>query len=389
MILTGSRPSPVPFHVMAKPRGAICNLDCSYCYFLDKENLYPGSDFRMSSEILERFTENYIASQPTNHVTFSWHGGEPTLAGIEFYEHALALQQKHRRPGMVIENTIQTNGILIDRNWSRFFADHEFLVGLSIDGPQEIHDAYRVDKGGKPTFHRVLAGLDSLREAGVTPNFLCTLTGASEGQGGRVYKFLRDDLGAEFIQFLPVVEKSPRGSAEPATGRSISPGGYGDFLIEVFDLWFERDVGNVFVQMFEVALAAWVGAPRGLCVFEETCGTALAIEHTGDVYSCDHFVEPKHRLGNIVFIPLAEMVGSDKQRKFGDNKRTSLPSYCLECDVRFACNGGCPKDRFIETPAGEPGLNYLCEGLRRFFRHIDGPMKRLAQSVTRPGPLPV
>lgn len=387
MILTGSLPVTTPFHVMAKPRGAICNLDCTYCYYLGKESLYPGSDFRMPPEILERFTEQYISSQPTNHVTFSWHGGEPMLAGIDFYERALAFQDKYRRAGMTIENTIQTNGVLIDRNWSRFFADNRFLVGLSIDGPEDIHDRYRADKGGGLTFRKVRRGLDSLREEGVNPNFLCTLTRHSESEGEKIYRFLRDDLEAEFIQFLPVVEEDSSVTVRSATEQSISARGYGQFLTEVFDIWFRDDLGQVFVQMFEVALAAWVGAPRGLCVFEETCGRALAIEHTGDVYSCDHFVEPRHRLGNLVFVPLADMVVSEKQMEFGRRKKMSLPQYCLECDVRFACNGGCPKDRFIETPDGESGLNYLCEGLRAFFRHIDEPMKQLAEVVKKKPPM--
>lgn len=386
MILTGQPTTDQPFHVMAKPRGAICNLDCSYCYFLEKEQLYPGSTFRMSDDVLENFTRQYIQAQPTNHVTFSWHGGEPTLAGLDFYRKALELQDHYRRPGMVISNTIQTNGTLLDEQWAQFFARHDFLVGLSIDGPADIHDHYRVDKGGNDSFDRVIEGLSHLERAGVVPNFLCTLTSASESHGQRIYRFLRDDLGARFIQFIPVVDRGepdPSG-ASVSTEESISARGYGQFLKDVFVEWFEGDVGQVFVQTFEVALASWVGAPRGLCIFEETCGNALAIEHNGDVYSCDHFVEPAHRLGNIAFIPLKDLVGSSQQREFGQKKKTSLPQYCRECPVLFACNGGCPKDRFIRTPSGEDGLNYLCEGLREFFTFIDGPMRQLSARVGGP-----
>lgn len=381
MIRTSSTPVTAPFHLMAKPRGAICNLECTYCYFLEKEALYPGSDFRMSSTVLEAFTQQYIEAQPTNHVTFSWHGGEPMLSGLPFYVEALEFQKKYRRPGMVIENTIQTNGVLIDTEWAQFFADNGFLVGLSIDGPSDVHDRFRVDKGSKPSFERVIEGLKHLRQAGVNPNFLCTVTSASEGHGKRIYRFLRDDLGAEFIQFIPVVEKSGADDPSPVTAETISAAGYGDFLKEVFFEWYPSDTGKVFIQMFEVALASWLGVPRGLCVFEETCGNALAVEHNGDVYSCDHFVEPRHRLGNLVFVPLSDMVSGAKQRDFGLAKQNSLPRYCRECPVLFACNGGCPKDRFISTPEGEPGLNFLCEGLKDFFLSIDTPMREIAEKV--------
>jgi uncharacterized protein len=370
-----------PFHVLAKPRGAICNLACSYCYFLEKENLFPGSDFRMNSSVLERFVQQYIASQPTDTVVFSWHGGEPTLAGLDFYREAVALQKKYALPGMVIQNTIQTNAFTLDLEWAHFFSDNDFLVGVSIDGPEDIHDAYRVDKAGKPTLSRVLEGLDVLRSGGVVPNFLCTVSRASEGNGLRVYQFLRDELGAQFIQFIPIVEKDDGAGASAVTERSVSARDYGRFLIEVFDEWYERDVGQVFVQTFDVAFASWVGAPRGLCIFEETCGRAVALEHNGDVFSCDHFVDPEYRLGNIAFIPLSDLLDSATQKSFGQNKRDSLPQYCRECPVKFACNGGCPKDRFIDTPDGQPGLNYLCEGLKAFFLHIDKPLKSLASQV--------
>ncbi len=381
MTIISQTASEAPFHAMVKPRGAVCNLDCAYCYFLKKEELFPGSTFRMDSATLETFTRNYIAGQPTNTVVFSWHGGEPTLAGMDFFREALKWQEKYARRGMIIENTIQTNAVLIDSDWAEFFAAHNFLVGVSIDGPAEVHDTYRVDKGGKPTFSRVVEGIRRLQEAGVTPNFLCALNNASEGQGIRIYEFLRDDLGAKFVQFIPVVEPSSDSPGSTVTPWSISATGYGNFLKEVFEQWYQQDVGKVFVQMFEVALASWVGAPKGLCVFEETCGRAIAVEHNGDTFSCDHFVDPEYRLGNVAFISLQSMVDSAQQKEFGEKKRSSLPTYCQQCPVLSACNGGCPKDRFILTPEGEKGLNYLCAGYRDFFLSIDQPLRELSADL--------
>jgi uncharacterized protein len=338
----------------------------------------------MPQPILERYIQQYIMSQPTNHVVFSWHGGEPMLAGLEFFREAMALQKLHRRPGMVIENTIQTNAVLIDQEWADFFLAEDFLVGVSVDGPPDIHDVYRRDKAGKKTFARVRRGLGYLQSVGIEPNFLCAVNAASEGEGLRIYQYLRDELAARFIQFIPVVEREEGSGESLVSDRSISAVGYGEFLKDVFDEWYSRDIGDVFIQTFEVALASWVGAPRGLCIFEETCGLALAVEHNGDVYSCDHFVEPPHRLGNIAFVPLAELVNSVQQREFGASKKSSLPDYCVSCPVLFACNGGCPKDRFIQTPEGQSGLNFLCAGLREFFLHIDAPMKRIALELGLP-----
>lgn len=370
-----------PFHVMVKPRGAICNLDCSYCYYLAKELLYPGSRFRMARDLLETYTQQYIEAQPGDEVTFAWQGGEPTLMGLDFFRLAVEFQEQYRRPGMRIQNTLQTNGTLLDDEWCDFFSAHNFLIGLSLDGPRAMHDAYRVDKGGKPTFDRVMAGVELLKKHHVEFNILTTLHAANVEHPLEVYRFLRDEAGAQFLQFIPIVEVDRRASPPAVSSRSVTGRQYGAFLIAVFDEWVRRDVGRVFVQMFDVALAGWVGAPKGLCIFEETCGKALALEHNGDVYSCDHFVEPKYRLGNVKQRPLLAMVQSAQQQGFGEAKRDTLPRYCRECAVRFACNGGCPKDRILTTPDGEPGLHYLCEGYKAFFTHIDAPMRRMAAEL--------
>jgi uncharacterized protein len=379
-------PGPMPraFHLMTKPRGAICNLDCQYCYFLSKERLYPDSSFRMSENMLEEYTRQYIEAQQVPEVTFAWQGGEPTLMGLEFFEMAVRYQQKHKKPGMRILNSFQTNGVLLDDAWCAFFKANDFLIGLSVDGPRHLHDAYRVDKGGQPTFERVMRGRACLEKHGVDYNVLCTVHAANGDHGLEIYKFFRDELKVNFIQFIPIVERAndtgfQEGSA--VTERSVTAEQYGRFLIEIFDEWVRHDVGRVYVQIFDVALAAWSGNRPGLCIFEETCGAALALEHNGDVYSCDHFVEPNYRLGNLQFIPLADMVGSKRQWEFGQAKKNTLPQYCRDCEVRFVCNGGCPKDRFINTPDGEPGLNYLCAGFRAFFNHINRPMHMMAAEL--------
>ena len=370
------------YHVMLKPRGAICNLDCAYCYYLKKEDLYPGSDFRMPDTVLEAFTRQYIESQVGPEIVFGWQGGEPTLMGLEFFRRAIALQRKYAPAGVRISNTIQTNGVRLDDDWCRFFARHEFLVGISLDGPAEVHDAYRLDKGGKPTFDDVMAGIRLLGRHGAEFNVLTTVHAANAPRPLEVYRFLRDVVGTRFIQFIPIVERSGSG----VSPESVPSRAYGDFLCAVFDEWVRRDVGRVFVQIFDVALASWAGQNPGLCIFQKTCGTALAVEHNGDVYSCDHFVTPSYRLGNIMDGSLPVMVDSDDQRAFGAAKRMALPAYCRSCDVRFACNGGCPKNRFIETPDGEPGLNYLCDGYKRFFHHVRPAMEWMAEALERRQP---
>jgi uncharacterized protein len=395
--------APPSFHLLAKPTGAQCNLDCDYCFFLSKEMLYPDSRFRMSDEQLDAYLRQLIeAHSQAPEVTIAWQGGEPTLMGLDFFRRSVEIAQRYLQPGQRAVHTIQTNGTLIDAEWARHFKEHDYLVGISIDGPQQIHDAYRVTKGGRGTFEKVMRGLAHLREAGVEFNALTTLHAANADRGADVYRFLRDDCGARYIQFIPIIERVPEAgldgtvpwsswrdrplyeqSGEFVTGRSISGEQYGRFLIDVFEEWVRRDVGEVYVQMFDVALANWYGEPPGLCVHSETCGLALALEHTGDLYSCDHFVEPDYRLGNIGESPMIDLVSSERQRDFGQAKRDTLPQQCLDCDVRFACHGGCPKDRFIETADGEPGLNYLCDGYLAFFHHVDKPMRTMCDLLSR------
>ena len=393
MAITPVRPDARPFHVLAKPTGPICNLDCEYCFFLSKEALYPGDEFRMTAEVQERYIRQVLA-QRSPEVAISWQGGEPTLMGLDFFRRAVELAERYRRPDQRVLHTLQTNGTRLDDEWAAFFKAHEFLVGLSVDGPREVHDRYRVDKGGKGTFDRVMRGWEALDRHAVDVNILCTIHAANQDRGLEVYRYFRDDLGARYVErvtqaLLPLANlgwKTSRGEQRPlyvqegdrVTDRSVRPDAFGRFLIEVFDEWVRRDVGRVFVQHFDAALANWCGLPPGVCVFSETCGHALAVEHNGDLHSCDHFVETKYRLGNIREQTLSEMVASPKQQTFGVAKLLTLPGECRRCDVRFACNGGCPKNRFGTTPDGEGGLNYLCEGYKAFYRHIDEPMRIMA-----------
>ena len=375
---------PPAFHIMVKPRGAICNLDCQYCFYLKKENLYPKSSFRMSDEVLENYTRQYIEAQQVPEVVFAWQGGEPTLMGLDFFRKAVAFQEKYKKPGMRVQNALQTNGTLLNEEWCQFFHDHHFLIGISLDGPRALHDAYRVDKGGNPTFDRVMRAVELMKAHGVEFNVLACVNAVTAREPLAVYRFFRDEVGAKFIQFIPIVERQNSTGfqeGELVTERSVTGRAYGRFLNAIFDEWVRHDVAQVYVQIFDVALAAWAGYRPGLCIFEETCGQALAIEHNGDLYSCDHYVEPGYRLGNMMERPLADLVGSEAQQKFGRDKRDSLPRYCRECPVRFVCNGGCPKNRILRTPpsaGSEPGLNYLCEGYKGFFTHIDQPMKTMA-----------
>ena len=384
--------APVAFHVMAKPTGAICNLDCEYCFFLSKEMLYPGSRFRMAQELQETYIRQLLEGhEPAPEVVVAWQGGEPTIMGLEFFRRSIELQQKYANPGQQILNTLQTNGTLLNDEWGAFLKEHEFLVGITIDGPREIHDTYRVSKGRQPTFDRVIRGLNVLKEHGVDWNVLTTLHAANGDQGRRVYRFLRDELEATFIQFIPIIERATPETLEVAdsgwgghvngrplytqtgelvTKRSIGSEQYGRFMIDVFEEWVRHDIGRVYVQMFDTALANCVGEPAGMCVHAETCGLQLALEHNGDLYCCDHFVEPDYLLGNITETPMQQLVASSQQTKFGQDKRDTLTRYCLDCDVRFACNGGCPKDRFATSPYGESEQHYLCPSYKNFFRVI-------------------
>jgi uncharacterized protein len=453
-------PPASPFHVMLKPIGPVCNLACTYCYYLSKGQLLnphaceeasggqvdldgltegchtltmdgkvclPGhtlpatcgtrcgtltgksaldglpAERRISDEHLEDFIRQYIdAHRHLPEIAFAWQGGEPTLMGLDFFGRAVELQKKYAPPGSAISNSIQTNGTLLDDAWGEFFARHRFLVGLSLDGPRDLHDAYRLDKGGRPTFDRVMAGLEILRKHRVEFNALVVVNRRNATRPVDVYRFLRDQAGVRFMQFIPCVERTDFATVAPqhwpvetmptlgeptarpgaadsiVTPWTVGPDDFGALLCGVFDEWLKADVGRVFVQTFDVCLGQWMGLGSSLCVFAPTCGSALAMERDGSLYACDHYVYPEFRRGRLDEAPLAEMVRCDAQRKFGQDKSDTLPRHCRECEVRFACNGECPKNRFVATPDGEPGLNYLCAGYRAFFLHVDGVMRLMA-----------
>jgi uncharacterized protein len=382
-------------HVMAKPSGAVCNIDCKYCFYLEKEKLYPekGKNWQMSEETLDLYVRQYIEAQDVPEVSFAWQGGEPTLMGVDFYRKAVVLQKQYA-DGKHITNAFQTNGVLLDDEWGTFLGENDFLVGLSVDGPEEMHDRFRVDKGGKPTFAKVMAGLDALKRHKVEFNTLTVLQRHNAEYPKEVYEFLKG-IGSQFMQFIPIVERIADAPGDdllelvnPAfDGRarvsnwSVGSAQYGRFLCTVFDAWVRADVGRCFVQVFDISLGAWMGQEPSLCIFAETCGRAMIIEHNGDLYSCDHFVYPEHNLGNVREMSIREMTQSPQQVKFGDDKRDALPRFCQACDYRFACNGGCPKQRFTKTPDGEDGLNYLCKGYKMFFSHIDPYMRFMAKEL--------
>ncbi|MGH7214925.1 MAG: anaerobic sulfatase maturase [Tepidisphaeraceae bacterium] len=380
---------------MTKPIGAICNLDCKYCFYLEKEDLYPDTgSFRMSDEVLDAYVRQYIESQDVPEISFAWQGGEPTLMGVNFFRKVVDLQRRHAG-GKRVVNALQTNGTLLDDEWGRFLHDNGFLIGLSVDGPRQVHDKYRVDKSGKGTFDGVMRGLDVLQKHEVEYNTLTVVSRANAHRPLDVYRFLKS-IGSRFHQFIPLVERAGEGGSgfagppspehsdgnhSPVTPWSVEPLAYGQFLRAIFDEWVRHDVGRIFVQLFEVQLGIWMGRPAGLCVFAEQCGRAMALEHNGDLYACDHYVYPEYKLGNVTRTPLHELVESPRQIKFGADKLDTLPQYCRSCDVRFACNGECPKHRFITTPDGQPGLNYLCAGYKLFFHHVDPYMRAMAQLI--------
>jgi len=395
---------PAAYHVLAKPTGPICNLDCEYCFFLSKEMLYPGDRFRMADEMLETYIVQLLESHRTPDVMVAWQGGEPTMMGLDFFRRSVELVDKHKKPGQQISYTIQTNGTRLNDDWALFFKENNFLVGLSVDGTKPLHDVYRVDKRGLGSFDRVMEGFKILEARDVDVNVLCTIHAKNADHPLEVYRFFRDDMGVKFMQFIPIVERvtetllplanlgwSTERDDRPlylqeghhVTDRSVEPEAFGRFLTTIFDEWLQNDVGNVYVQHFDVALANWYGEPSGLCVFSETCGLAVALEHNGDLYSCDHYVEPDYLLGNINDTPMIELVASDKQVEFGQAKRDDLPEFCRSCEVRFACHGGCPKNRFTKTPDGEDGLNYLCAGYKMFFNHINEPMQIMCQLLSQ------
>jgi len=395
---------PMAFNIMIKPAGSLCNLDCQYCYYLDKSEIYGGLEPRMSLEMLEIVVREYIKANDVPEVTFNWHGGEPTILGIDFYRKALEFENKYAG-GKTIHNTLQTNGTLLNAEWADFFRRNNFLIGISLDGPKDIHDRYRRDKGGNPTFDRVVAGLKSLRDHGVEFNTMSTVNKFSEGRGLEVYQFLKSQ-DSRYIQFMPVVEhvKYPEGPNGKINkfGRpsivcpdtpgsklapwSVSAFGYGRFMRDIFDYWVRNDVGTCFLNLFDATLANWCGVMPGTCAHAGICGGNSVVEHNGDMYPCDHFVYPKYRLGNIADRDIRTMMESVEQRKFGIDKRSSLPSKCIRCDYLFACNGGCPKHRFNKTESGDTGLNALCEGYRYFYSHTDKYMRAMKQLLEKHRP---
>ena len=357
----------IPFVVMAKPIGPICNLSCDYCYYLQKKSLFPSDErFRMRPEVLEEYVKSFIAESPGPVVHFVWHGGEPTLAGIDFFRKALEFQAKYTPEGWQCLNNLQTNGTRLDEAWCDFLAENSFTVGLSLDGPEDLHDAYRIDRNGDGSQGNAMRGLRQLRARGIEPDILCTLNSRNSQFPREVYRFFLDQK-VRWLQFLPVVSRLSDGSVAPW---SVDPQAMGSFLSTVFDEWLRHDLGQIGIQNFLECLLVVGGKPANICIMSETCGRVLAVEHDGGTYSCDHYVNPDNFLGNLTTRSLAELIESPKQKAFGQAKKDSLPRYCKECPVLSLCNGGCPKDRFTQTPDGQDGLNYLCEGYRTYYRHL-------------------
>jgi uncharacterized protein len=387
------------FHIMTKPIGPQCNLACRYCFYLEKEKLFPsGESYRMTDEVLETYIRKYIRSQHAPEISFAWQGGEPTLLGLDFFRKVVALQRQYAG-GRPVHNAFQTNGTKLDDDWCRFFVRENFLIGLSLDGPAHIHDRYRVDKGGAGSHRQVMRALELLKKHRVEFNTLTCVTRQSPAEAVEIYRFLKRH-GVVFMQFIPIVERA-RDRAADAMGLdlavppdlrakdnpdammpwAVTAEGYGTFLCRIFDEWMLADVGRIFVNLFDTALGAWCGMEPNLCTFARRCGQAVAMEHDGGVYSCDHFVYPDYYLGNVMEKSLEEMLYSPEQIKFGNDKFDALPAYCRACEFLFACNGECPKHRFITTPDGEAGLNYLCAGYKTFFTHVKPAMRKMAALV--------
>jgi uncharacterized protein len=400
------------YHAMVKPVGAICNIDCTYCYYLHKKELLGSkSHFRISDEILETHIKQYIEGQDREEVVFSWQGGEPTLLGREFFHKVVGLEQKYKKPHQRIENDLQTNGTLLDEEWGVFLKRHGFLVGLSIDGPEELHDVYRISNDGKATFAKVFAAAEMLHRHGVPFNTLTVVNRVNAKRPLDVYRFLKNEIGPREMQFIPCVEPNVFRDVAPqkwdrdtlplydspaahpgnpnsiVTDWSIDPDDWGYFLCKIWDDWYRRDVGKVFVNLFETAVAQWMGKESQLCIYHEFCGKGVALEHDGSLYSCDHYVYPEYKLGNILQNSSSRMVFSEEQKQFGFAKFNTLPQQCRQCKYLFACNGECPKNRLVRTPDGESGLNYLCSGLQKFWQHIDQDAQDLCRRIARGEPL--
>jgi len=370
------------FQIFAKPAGPICNLDCHYCYYLKKEQLYPGSEsFRMPEDVLEQYIVQHINACPESLIRFSWHGGEPTVLGLDYFRKILTLQRKHKPSNRRIANGIQTNGILLDEEWCRFLGAEGFAVGLSLDGPEEMHDRYRLTKDQKPTHKKTMRSYELLRKYKVYFDILCVVNSYNCQYPLKVYQFFRS-IEAPYVSFLPMVE--PRSDTESDVSPLTVPAeAWGTFLCTIFDEWVSRDIGQIKVQIFEEAARTAFGQEHSLCIFRPTCGDIPVVEHNGDFFSCDHFVDAEHCLGNIREIPLVDLLESTAQRVFGQTKLDTLPRYCRDCEVRAMCNGGCPKNRFLNTPNGESGLNYLCAGYKRFFTHCQPFISEIAAQWRR------
>ena len=388
-------PLSMPTYVMAKPNGSSCNLNCSYCYYLEKENLYQNrKHLQMSDATLEKYVESYIQAQPVPEVLFTWHGGETLLRDISFYQKALSYQKKYGR-GRHIDNSLQTNGTLLTDEWCKFFKDNNFLIGISIDGPEHCHDVYRKNKGGKATFKQVMRGIELLQKHEVMFNTLSVINDYNVDYPLEIYNFFKS-IGTQYMQFSPIVEKISNSRPDglkllPPDGLgsddavlapwSVSAKKFGEFYIAIFDEWVRNDVGKYYIQLFDSALAGTVGEQPGVCIFSETCGHATAMEFNGDIYSCDHYVFPEYKIGNINTHTVYEMVFSEKQKRFGADKRDTLPTQCRKCEFLRLCHGECPKNRIIKTKTGEPGLNYLCEGYYAFWKHSQPYMEFMANEL--------
>ncbi len=382
---------PQAFNIMIKPVGSLCNLRCRYCYYLDKADIYGGKEPRMTYEMLETFIREYIAANDVPEVLFNWHGGEPLLMGLDFYRKAIQLQKKYAS-GKRIRNALQTNATLVTAEWAAFFRENGFLIGVSLDGPKDVHDCYRAGKGGGSTSEGVVKGIAELYKAGVDYNIMATVNHKSEGRGLEIYQFLKG-AGTRFIQFMPVLEHvkggrivSPDEEGSQIAPWSVSAEGFGRFLCDIFDYWVRHDVGNVFINQFDSTLAMWCGEQPGTCTFAQTCGGNSVIEHNGDLYPCDHFVYEDYRIGNVLETDLRTLMASEKQIRFGIDKRNGLPKKCVTCRWYFACHGECPKHRFNRTDSGEPGLNALCDGYSMFFSHVAPYMERMKQLLSEGRP---
>ena len=387
-----ANPFAKPLYVMLKPAGAHCNLACKYCYYLEKNKLYPTAQRHlMSDEMLEQFTREYIEAQTMNQVLFTWHGGEPLLRSIDFYRKALSLQQKYAG-GRCIDNVIQTNGTLLTDEWCEFFAQNHWLVGISIDGPQPYHDHYRLTAAGKPSWKKVMQGIKLLKKHGVEWNAMAVVNAYNANHPLEFYRFFKEN-GCQFLQFTPIVERLTRHedgrtlasltdkNEIPLSEASVAPEQWGYFLCAIFDEWVRKDVGKIFVEIFDCTLANWMGVSPGICAYSKECGHAGVMEHNGDVYSCDHFVFPEYKLGNIRDHSLIDMLYGEQQQEFSRLKHSSLPRQCKECDMEFACHGECPKNRFMKDKYGDSGLNYLCLGYYHYYQHVAPYMDYMKQEL--------